>query len=179
MSIYSDQKANWAYWDILEALIEDSIRNILDFSMQKIPEDVLEENIVGIVADSREVIVSELTRLGGKFPVFVPEIDERFIENLRQEFPIDTSVDILKLPDNFPSYVTSGKISSIDDDGSVYVDTEGGFLRVMPDDVQTVLKKNVDIRKENTVSSMLQDAITRSTVTNNSETQLQQEFVKE
>lgn len=69
----NDKKRNAAYWDEIDAVIEQAISEISEFSDEALAEDALEDVIGdGIIADVRELIINYLAEKGGKFP-FVNE----------------------------------------------------------------------------------------------------------
>ena len=73
MSRRTDKKANARYWDAIDAAVEKMIREVAEFSDDKINEERLEDLIGdGIVADAREVVIAYLKEKGGTFP-FVDE----------------------------------------------------------------------------------------------------------
>lgn len=69
----NNKKRNAAYWDEIDAVIEQTISEISEFSDEELEEDALEDVIGdGIIADVRELIINYLAEKGGKFP-FVNE----------------------------------------------------------------------------------------------------------
>ena len=73
MSHKTDKKANARYWDGIDAMVEQMVRDVAAFSDRKVEEDALDDLISdGIVADVREVVIAYLEEKGGEFP-FVNE----------------------------------------------------------------------------------------------------------
>lgn len=68
----NDKKKNSAYWDEIDGVVEDCVRNIAAFSTTPIDIDELDDNgeieLANIVADARELIVSKLKGAGCTFP---------------------------------------------------------------------------------------------------------------
>lgn len=68
----NDKKKNSAYWDEIDGVVEDCVRNIAAFSTTPIDIDELDDDgeieFANIVADTRELIISKLKDAGYTFP---------------------------------------------------------------------------------------------------------------
>jgi hypothetical protein len=61
-------KEKIAYLDEIDDLIGDAIDNIAKKSKKPIKNEAMEQHKVGIIAESREVIIERLESIGGVFP---------------------------------------------------------------------------------------------------------------
>lgn len=68
----NDKKKNSRYWDAIDGVVEECVRNIAAFSTTQINIDELDDNgeieLANIIADTRELIISRLKAAGCKFP---------------------------------------------------------------------------------------------------------------
>lgn len=73
-SITDNKKANMKYWNIIEGICENCIRDYADVSITKIDPDKLEEHIYDLTSEVRDSILDALRKIGGVFPF----IDENY-----------------------------------------------------------------------------------------------------
>ena len=66
------KKDNLAYWDDIDECCYEAVRNISASSRTPIEQDELEDSIIEIGAEIRDMIIRELEEIGGVFP-FVDE----------------------------------------------------------------------------------------------------------
>ena len=68
----NDKKKNSAYWDEIDHVVDDCIRNVATFSTTQIDIDELDDDgeieLANIIADTRELIISKLKDAGCTFP---------------------------------------------------------------------------------------------------------------
>ena len=68
----NDKRKNSAYWDAIDGVVEDCVRDIAVFSTTQIDIDELDDDgkieLANIVADTRELIISKLKDAGYTFP---------------------------------------------------------------------------------------------------------------
>lgn len=70
--MFKEKKRNSSYWDEIDGIIEDCIRNVAASSTTQIDIDELDDDgeieLANIVADTRELIISKLKDAGCTFP---------------------------------------------------------------------------------------------------------------
>lgn len=68
----NDKKKNSRYWDAIDGVVEDCVRDIAAFSTTQIDIDELDDDgeieLANIIADTRELITSKLKDAGYTFP---------------------------------------------------------------------------------------------------------------